>query len=279
MPAKIRLLIIDPQVDFCDGLANGALPVPGAYDDMVRLAALVDRLGSKLDDIDVTLDSHRTIDVAHPAWWVDSKGSSPAPFTLISAASVEAGVWSPRNPAWRQRSIEYLRQLEANGKYPHTIWPPHCLIGSPGHAVHPVLFTALRRWEDREFGMINFVTKGSNPFTEHFSAVAAEVPDPSDPDTMLNVALIDALRDSDIILIAGEALSHCVKSTVTDIADNIGDDHVRKFVFLTDCSSPVPAVPNGPDFPALGKQFIEDMKKRGMRTATSVDFLAMAGVP
>jgi len=274
MPAKIRLLIIDPQMDFCDGPSPGALPVPGAWDDMRRLAALVDRLGPRIDDIDVTLDSHRTIDIAHPAWWIDGKGANPAPFTIVTAAAVEAGVWTTRNPAWRAASLEYLRKLEASGKYPHTIWPPHCLIGSPGHAVQPDLCAALRRWEEREFGMVNFVTKGSNPWTEHFSAVAAEVPDPNDPTTMLNADLIDALRDSDMVVIAGEALSHCVKSTVLDIADNIGDGHVRKFVFLTDCSSPVPAVPNGPDFPALGRAFVADMQRRGMRLATSADLLA-----
>lgn len=274
MPAKIRLLVIDPQVDFCDGPAAGALPVPGAWDDMERLAAMVARLGSRIDDIDVTLDSHRTIDIAHPAWWVDAKGANPPPFTMISSADVSAGVWMPRNPAWRARSLDYVRRLEAAGKYVLLIWPPHCLIGSPGHAVQPTLFAALRRWEEREFGMVNFVTKGSNPFTEHYSAVAAEVPDPEDPSTLLNADLIDALRGSDVVLIAGEALSHCLKSTVTDIADNIGAEHVRKFVLLTDCTSPVPAVPGGPDFPELGRRFVADMQARGMQVSTSTSFLA-----
>jgi len=274
MPAKIRLLVIDPQVDFCDGPAAGALPVPGAWDDMERLAAMVARLGSRIDDIDVTLDSHRTIDIAHPAWWVDAKGANPPPFTMISSADVSAGAWMPRNPAWRARSLDYVRRLEAAGKYVLLIWPPHCLIGSPGHAVQPTLFAALRRWEEREFGMVNFVTKGSNPFTEHYSAVAAEVPDPEDPSTLLNADLIDALRGSDVVLIAGEALSHCLKSTVTDIADNIGPEHVRKFVLLTDCTSPVPAVPGGPDFPELGRRFVADMQARGMQVSTSTTFLA-----
>ena len=274
MPTKVRLLVIDPQVDFCDGPANGALAVPGAWADMERLAAMIDRLGPRIDDIDVTLDSHHTIDIAHPGWWVDRQGANPRPFTLITAADVQAGVWSPRNPGWRQRSLDYVRELEANGKYTLLVWPPHCLIGSPGHAVHPGLFEALRRWEEREFGMVNFVMKGSNPFTEHYSAVAAEVPDPSDPSTMLNTGLIDTLRGSDVVLIAGEALSHCVKSTVEDIADSVGDAHVRKFVFLRDCSSPVPMVSNGPDFPALGAAFVRGMQARGMSVSTSTECLA-----
>jgi len=101
MSIRIRLLIIDPQVDFCDGPANGALPVPGATADMIRLAAMIDRLGNRIDDIDVTLDSHRTIDIAHPAWWVDSGGGNPSAFTIITAQDVAAGLWTSRNPAWR----------------------------------------------------------------------------------------------------------------------------------------------------------------------------------
>ena len=265
MTAKLRLLIIDPQVDFCDGPCNGALPVPGADADMMRLAAMVDRLSAHIDAIDVTLDSHHTVDIAHPAWWMDRSGQEPPPFTSITTADAEAGRWTPRNPAWRQRSLDYVRALEARGKYVLCIWPVHCLIGSPGHAVHPTLFAALQRWERQSMGSIDFVMKGGNKFTEHYSAVQAEVPDPADPSTQLNTALIDRVRESDMVLIAGEALSHCVKSTVTDIADQIGARHLRKLVFLEDCSSPVPGDQNE----ALGLAFAADLHTRGIRISRS----------
>ncbi len=41
----LRILIIDPQNDFCD--KNGALFVPGADDDMIRLAGMIRRLKDK----------------------------------------------------------------------------------------------------------------------------------------------------------------------------------------------------------------------------------------
>jgi nicotinamidase-related amidase len=269
MPKKLRLLVIDPQVDFCDGPAAGALPVPGAWDDMQRLAALVDRLGEKIAAIDVTLDSHHALDIAHPPWWVDPDGAMPPPFTPITAADVEAGMWRARNPAWQERSAAYVRQLEASGKYVLLIWPTHCLIGSPGHAVQPDLLAALRRWEEGTQRLVTFVPKGANPFTENYSAIEAEVPDPADPGTMRNAALLDRLRDSDEVLVAGEALSHCVRATVTDIADHVGAEHVGKFVLVTDCMSPVPAAPGGPDFPGLGRAFVEAMRARGMRLMES----------
>ncbi len=269
---KIHLVVIDPQNDFCD-IDGAALPVAGADQDMQRLADLIDRIGPKLADIHITLDSHRLIDIAHPVWWMNQNGDQPTPFTIISADDISNGIWTPRNPAFRQRSLEYARQLEARGKYQICIWPPHCLIGTWGHNVHSDLNEALQRWSTKEFAMVDYVTKGSNPWTEHYGALIAEVPDPDDPTTGLNTAFLDILAQADIILIAGEALSHCVKETVTQIADNIGEEHIKKFYILTDCSSPVPAVPGGPDFPEIAQNWLKEMEKRGVTLTTSTEVL------
>ena len=66
-PVKTHLVIIDPQNDFCD--PAGALYVPGAERDIEALATLLDRIGDKLEDVHVTLDSHRKVDISHPMWW------------------------------------------------------------------------------------------------------------------------------------------------------------------------------------------------------------------
>lgn len=269
---NIQLLIIDPQNDFMD-MPNAALPVAGAVADMQRTATLIDRIGKKLSDIHVTLDSHRLLDVAHPALWVDQRGNNPAPFTIISRDDIANGIWSPRNPRFRDRLLQYAGDLDRGGKYPLCIWPPHCLIGTWGHNVQDDLNRALQKWSQQEFAMVDYVTKGSNPWTEHYGALMAEVPDPEDPGTMLNRDVLVMLQEADIVAIAGEALSHCVKETVTQIADNIGDEHIKKFVILTDCCSPVGAVPGGPDFPAIAQQWLKDMEKRGMKLLTSADFL------
>ena len=87
--SNIQLLVIDPQIDFCD--PAGALFVPGADADMARLAAMVDRLGSRLADVHVTLDSHRRVDISHPLWFRDGDGTHPAPFTAIGAADLRSG--------------------------------------------------------------------------------------------------------------------------------------------------------------------------------------------
>jgi nicotinamidase-related amidase len=270
---KVHLVIIDPQNDFMD-TPNAALPVKGAVADMKRLAKLIDRIGHRLDNIHVTLDSHHLIDIAHPTWWRDENGQRPEPFTIITAQDIADKIWVPRVPAFYQRSLAYAQQLEQEGKYQLCIWPPHCLIARTGHNVQADLDQALQRWSDKTIGIINYVTKGSNPFTEHYGALMAEVPDPEDPTTTLNTDFLDILQEADIIGLAGEALSHCVKETITQIADNIDEKYLRKFYILTDCSSPVPAVPDGPDFPQIAADWLEEMKDRGMNLVKAEEFLA-----
>lgn len=283
---RIHLLVIDPQNDFCDipetglpvdpaspaagrsPLVRPALPVAGADADMKRLAAFIERAGKSLYDIHVTLDSHNPVDIAHPVWWVNQKDETPAPFTQISAADVRSGLWRARNPLAQAHSLKYVESLEANARYALVVWPEHCLIGSWGHNIHAAVKSSLDRWARNRLEVVDFVTKGSNPSTEHYSAVQAEVPDPKDPGTTLNWRLINTLQGADLVVIAGEALSHCVANTVRDIANNFGQDNVKKLVLLTDCASSVSG------FEMLGRDFIAETTARGMQTCVSTDFLA-----
>lgn len=279
---NIDLLVIDPQNDFCDiprdwqpeapGKAGSriapALPVAGAHQDMLRLANFIRRVDKRINDVHVTLDSHNPVDIAHPVWWINEKREHPAPFTVISEADVKSGLWKTTNPLAQAYSEGYVTKLAAGGRYPLVIWPEHCLIGSWGHAVHASVKEALDLWARKRLETVDFVTKGSNPATEHYSAVQAEVPDPRDASTTLNTTLIKTLAESDLVVIAGEALSHCIANTVRDIANNFGEDNVRKLVLLTDCTSPVTG------FEALGQAFITEMTARGMQLAQSDTFLA-----
>lgn len=280
---NIHALIIDPQNGFMDRPA-GSLAVPGATADMQRLAALFDRAGRRIRETHVTLDSHQLIDVGHPAMWRGPDGKEPPSFTAITADDIRAGRWTPRNENARpgvlggktikEYFIWYAEQLEAGGQYLLMVWPVHCLIGSDGYAVQGDLFAALLRWQVECFKTVDWVAKGTNIWTEHYGALQAEVPMPNDPTTTLNTRLLDMLAEADEIVVAGEALSHCVRATVTQVADHIGTEHIRKFHILTDCSSPVPKVGDGPDFPAIAQDFLRDMESRGMTLTTSVEYLA-----
>lgn len=263
---KIKLFLIDNQIDFCD--PKGNLYVPGAENDVKRTTDLIKRIGHKLDDIICTLDSHHVVHIANPVFWKNSKGEHPSPFTQITAKDVESGVWTTTIPSLYKHGLSYVQQLEKRGRYTLTIWNPHCLIGSVNHAIVPELFGAIKAWEEEFVAIAQMVTKGSNYKTEAYSVLKSEIPDPSDPNSQLNTGLIETLETCDTLIVAGQALSHCLANSIYDLADNFGDaSFIKKIVLLTDCTS------NVPGFESLGDKFIKDMTYRGMQVTTSDKFL------
>ena len=280
MKRKLHLLIIDPQNDFCDlpatylpqhlaqsGTIAPALPVPGAHQDMLRIAQLIQQGRQGLTGISITLDTHHILDIAHPGFWQQADGSAVQPFTSISAAQVRAGQFQPRNAAALPRVLNYLDTLEATQRYGLLIWPVHCAIGSWGHNVHADVYAACQVWQAQSGCDINFINKGTNPWTEHYSALMAEVPDPKAPETLLNQALLDQLAGQDRIYICGEAGSHCVKATTEHIVQHIGAQHIGKLVLLSDCISPVTG------FDAQYQGFLSAMRAQGVEIAASTQIL------
>jgi nicotinamidase-related amidase len=148
------------------------------------------------------------------------------------------------------------------------VWPVHCEIGSWGHNVHADVRAAYNAWEERQLGSVEKIVKGSNPWTEHYSAVQAEVPDPQDPGTQLNRGLVERLAQADLLLIAGEASSHCVKATTEHIVQNLPAGGAQRVVLLSDCMSPVAG------FEAQHASFLADMREAGAQLATSSEMVA-----
>lgn len=229
-----HLVIIDPQRDFCK--PDGALYVAGADEDMRRLASAI--RPERFDAIHVTLDSHQWIHIAHPIFWIGPNGESPAPFTPISEADLVDRRWRPRDSALTTYVHAYVKDLAAGGRYGLTIWPPHCVIGTPGHAVHDELSEALRTWSETRLTPIDFVAKGSNVRTEHYSAIRADVPDPADPSTEPNQTFVDRLREADELVFAGEALDYCLLNTLRDLVE-AAPELAPKIVLLSDASSSI----------------------------------------
>ncbi len=278
------LLIIDPQNDFCDLPENWqstnpvtglrvapALPVPGAHADMLRLAGLIDEAGQALSNIVVTLDSHQRYDVAHPGFWASASGEAVSPFTTITAEQVRGGEYRPRDAQLQGSILAYLDALEATGRYTLMVWPVHCEIGTWGHNVHAAVRLAYNRWEEANLAVVRKVTKGENPSTEHYSALQAEVPLESDEATQLNRQLIAELDASDLIIVAGEASSHCVKATTEHLVQYLPSGRLDKIVLLTDAMSPVSG------FEAQAAAFVDDMKSQGVQTATCREMVGLLG--
>lgn len=274
MARTARLLLIDPQNDFCDlpAPAQPSLPVPGADADMQRVGQLIPEIHDCLEAIAITLDSHHRIDVAHPPFWRTGEGALVTPFTQITAQAVRAGQFVPHDATLTERVLGYLDALEARGRYTLMVWPVHCEIGTWGHNVHSVVQNACQVWQERRGKNLDYFFKGENPWTEHYSAAMAEVPLDDDPATQLNQALVRWTNAADWLFVAGEASSHCVRATVEHLLDQLAPatpDHFARIVLLTDCMSPVSG------FEAQAREFLAAAERRGVQLRTSVEARAL----
>lgn len=258
-------LIIDTQFDFCH--PDGALFVPGADEDVARMAGLIHRFADRIDHIVVTLDTHHVLDIAHPAFWSDPAGRHPAPFTRITAAQVEAGEWLPRFSADKAR--QYVRDLERDGQFDHFIWPEHCLIGAKGAALHDTLLEALRHWTHRRDRNYQAVVKGLHPLSEHFGIFRAQVPDPDVPESQLNTGLLADLNQYDAIYLMGEAKSHCVANSLKQLL-TFAPELLPKLLIVTDCMSDVSGLGH------LAEPIYAEARRQGVRFRRS-DELELGG--
>lgn len=267
-----QLLLIDPQNDFCDLPASfcpdglrPALPVPGAHADMQRTAHWLRAHTAQIDHITVTLDAHQVFDIAHPAFWQHADGTAVGPLTAITADQVRQGQLTPRDPQHQVRALAYLDALEARGRYTLMVWPVHCEIGSWGQGVHADVLAACADWQRLQQRAVYNVFKGSNPWTEHYSALEAEVPDPRAPETCLNQALLTTLLQARRLVVAGEASSHCVRATVEHLLEHAPADFAPRVVLLTDGMSPVSG------FAAQHAAFLQRMQAAGVQLSTTAD--------
>ncbi|MDZ7814224.1 MAG: cysteine hydrolase [Ideonella sp.] len=280
MTNSIQLLIIDPQNDFCDlpkawwptDPRTGqpiapALPVAGAHQDMQRLAGFMSQAQRALSGVTITLDSHHVFDIAHPAFWWGQGEQAVAPFTTITAAQVRAGEYRPRAATALPKVLGYLATLEATGRYQLMVWPTHCVTGTWGHNLHADIAQAAQAWEQHHQQATRWLFKGLNPWTEHYSAFQAEVPDTTDPDTGLQAAALAHLDQAEMLLVAGQASSHCVRASVEHLVAHLPSGQPQRILLLTDCMSPVTA------FEPAAQAFFEAMQAQGVRLATSTQTL------
>jgi nicotinamidase-related amidase len=95
------------------------------------------------------------------------------------------------------------------------------------------------------------------------------VPIAGDPRTQKNLALIEGARPgAGLLLVAGEAASHCVAATMEHLFQALTADERRRVVILSDCMSAVPG------FEAQARTFFDDARAQGARLMTAAEALA-----
>lgn len=253
---KVGLLVIDAQNTFCHPqgeLFVAGMSGRGAIDDSIRTVEFVYRNLGLLTGIHCTLDTHRIYAVFHPSFLEDEQGNHPAPFTQVTNAEVRAGKWRPSAymvsalgislMAAERHLLDYTAKLEAAGRYALTIWPYHGMLGDKGHNLVSGLAEAVNFHGLVRGAQPGFEVKGTNPLVENYSVLGPEVrslfngtPIPR------NTAFIDQLLRYDVLIITGQAMSHCVAWTIDDLLTEImayDPALARKVYILEDCTTPI----------------------------------------
>lgn len=251
---KVILCLIDMQADFINPPTSnypGNLNVPGAVGDADRVCNFIFNNVDKLSHIVASLDTHYLYQPFHRFNWIAGSnpsagykaGDNPNPFTLISGQDLDNDTWRPaRLPTFMRKMIQ---KLEANAKKTLCIWPLHCELGTPGHALDPVLMETIHWHSGVRNDQYDLTEKGMSQLSEHYGILRAEVEFPEDPRTALNVDIINKWSKADRIYLMGEARTHCfletVKQTVACFAARSPEVLERLFV-LADCTSNVPDI-------------------------------------
>lgn len=261
------LLIIDPQVDFAEG---GSLAVAGAKADGTRLASWIQKQIGKIDNITVSLDSHQYLHVGNALFWHDKNGQHPAPFTPITNKDIQAGNFKAANPKHQKHVEKYTKELEENGRDAMRkavmVWPDHCIMGTPGHAIQPELTPALEKWAKHHKQPVKYAFKGQNPLTECYSVFRAEVVLGDTPyEGGFNQALFDHVSSYDRIVVAGQAKSHCVNFSVRDLLEKLSPQKRKQVYLLEDCTHPVANPPGTTLFTDASDAFVKHMKGQGAK--------------
>jgi nicotinamidase-related amidase len=291
---QVHLLLIDVQKDFC--FPQGSLFVAGrsgrgAVDDSRRTAEFIYRNLGAITSITTTMDTHFAHQIFFPAFWTTGDGDPVSAFRTITTRDIDAGAVRPNvamakwlcggNYTWLVKQVRhYCETLEKAGKYQLYLWPPHCILGSDGHALAGVVHEA-RMFHAYARGAQSWVeVKGGHPLTENYSVMAPEVLTRHDgqPLAQRNTQFLRTLLAADAVVIAGQAASHCVKSSIDDILSEIAatdPELARKVYLVTDCMSAV-TVPDGKggfaaDFTEEAEKALQRFADAGMKLVKSTD--------
>jgi nicotinamidase-related amidase len=288
---KVALLVIDAQRTFCDPTAQlfvGGRSGTGAIDDCRRLCEFVYTNAGVITSIHPTLDTHRRAQIFHPAFWVDSAGNHPAPMTMISLDDLNSGKWRP-NPAVAFSALgnadgiayleayarHYVEALSQDGKYLLMVWPYHAMLGGNEYALVPSVHEAFFYHAALREATTQFEIKGGNPLTENYAVTHPEVLADHRKTAIAkrNVKFLETLLANDMVLVAGQAKSHCVAWSIQGILDEIASKDpalAKKVYLLEDLTSPV-VVPGIIDFTEQADAAFERFRSAGMNVVRSTD--------
>lgn len=280
---KIALLLVDVQNTFCNPgfeLFVGGRSGRGAVDDNIRLCEFIYRNLDILTEIIPTMDTHQAAQIFHSVFLINDNGEHPKPNTLISYEDIKNGLWKINPDVLKflgydeekaqQHLVHYTKTLKDKSKYDLLIWPYHAMLGGIGHALVPSVEEAIFFHSIARYSQPDFQIKGRNPLTEHYSIFGPEVRTNAEGNKIAdkNTPLINKLMKYDIIIIAGQAKSHCVAWTIDDLLQE-EKDLAKKVYLLEDATSPV-VIPDVIDFTEQADKAFKKFANAGMHIVKTI---------
>jgi len=306
--SRTDLFIIDGQNDFLasgnepenwpcpfGGKRQGSLYVKGADEEAHLVKKMITENLDAWNKIHATLDAHDLNDGSHNVHWKDRMGNIVDPYTIVTHEDVESFTYSPgfglgviegKAVSAREWALSYTKNLAEKGRAPLCLWPVHCQKNTWGADIYHPLREAYDTWCGHNGGWIDFITKGAWPWTEHYSGLCADVPDPTRPETQMNTAVVNDAAGADKIVWLGWAGSHCLPWTAKDgvnwfepTADEKTNGAVNEFItkciFLEDACAPVPNPAPGVDFEQDRRNFLDEMQSRGATISNTTEVLKL----
>lgn len=295
---KVCLILVDVQNTFCIPgyeLYVGGRTGTGAVDDNKRLTQFIYKNLHRITEIVPTMDTHQSMQIFHSIFFVNDEGAHPLPYTQISVDDIKEGKWKfnkklvhnvPKSIQHiEEHLVHYAEELTKSDKYNLTIWPYHAMLGGIGHALVSSIEEAIFFHTIARLSQPYIHVKGDHPLTEHYSVLKPEISSSPDGEPLsrrsealfeepaVSDAICQILVDFDVVIIAGQAKSHCVAWTISDLLNLVtgkNEKLIKKIYVLEDCTSPI-VVSGEIDYTDQADQAFQKFSEAGINIVLSTD--------
>ncbi len=257
-------VFIDCQNDFVN---DGPLGVPCGAEALTRIGDALQSKSSVLDDMICTQDWHpkNHFVSVEARRIVDQKGKPLYPFSRVTMQTFGAGsvrAATEDDQAWLGLTVQKLHQ---SGEKELTVWPEHCVAGTPGADLYESFEHGVNAWEQSTGKISVRHLKGRCAEREQYGAFADEIPGKYSGKQQYDDELIERIRSYDRKIWGGLARSHCLSASFNQVLARELPDQYKTHIVLTDGTADVPG------FESEGQQWQSFWARWGVQFMTVAD--------
>jgi nicotinamidase-related amidase len=259
------LMLVDLENDFRDKRKDqthgGRLPVQGNDDAVLRGAVRLinGTVESFYNALFCTQDGHPPLHVSFASCWRDRHGNpldiaqygGAACMTLHDEKKAVFRCYGfnadgPYDIGYYRRmfdpmdSVEYWRHLQNTGQGDIWVFATHCLLGTDGVNMHPLMMEAVQFFCGARSIQPHIFFKGHIANTDWFGGLRPCRPDASHAQGNWQTEIIDTFQNFDNIDFFGVAEDFCVYHTEGQVMEAFqGTQYFNKLRFVTDGTAPI----------------------------------------